>query len=322
MGKEDNNSGLLDDLLDGEIDSDEEGKVDINDLQGKIEELERQNKGLLSAKQAEVSKRQAVANRLEQLEGAVSNILSKRQKEGMESLTESQVSEVRTKGLPVVYDDDGNAFVDHTSVQSLISPYEKKINELEDKLQQTSNANAAIDAAERTRQGIIGEDERYGPANNRYMAARKWVEDVVIDFAQSNGVNRKLTSGEALDYVFDSELKNEFQTKFKDMDLIDVVTAEDSQDHFRRMLRNVSKAITPNDDSTTGPRMDSRFQKVLKKPSSLGNDANAKAGQLSISDKLDNLSYKDLTDLSDSEADTLMKALREEELRDGITFKS
>lgn len=319
MSKEDERTGLLDDILEDETDL-EDDKVDVDDLQSKIEELERQNKGLLSAKQAEVQKRQAVANRLEQLEGAVSNILSERQKKGMESLTQSQVSEVQSKGLPVVYDDDGNAFVDHTAVQNLISPYERKIIELEDKLQQTSDVTAAMDAAERTRQGIIGEDERYGSANNRYRAARKWVEDVVIDFAQSNNIQRKLTSGEALDYVFDPGLKQEFQDKFKDMDLIDVVTAEDSQDHFRRMLRNISASMTPKDDIKTTPRTDSRFQKVLSKPSSLGINANAKAGQLSISDKLDNLSYKDLTNLSDSEAETLMEALRREELQDGIKF--
>lgn len=321
MGKED--KSLIDEILDSEKDDDDNNNDDegsLESLKQEVSELKKERDGLYAATKAERSKRQAVSNRLEQLEGAVSNILSERQKKGMESLTVSQTSEATKKGLPVVYDDDGNAFVDQNAVTNLISPYEKKITELEDKLQQTSNDNAASSAAEKVRQSIIGEDERYGSANSRYRAARKWVEDVVFDFTKENGINKSLTSGEALDYVFDKTLRHEFKDKFKDLDIVDIVTAEDSQDHFRRMLNNISSIMNPKNDTKTTPRMDSRFQKVLEKPSSLGNKANAKAGQLSIMDKLDNLSTKDIMDLSDSEIETLMKAVHREEVEDGIKF--
>jgi hypothetical protein len=53
--------------------------------------------------------------------------------------------------------------------------------------------------------------------------------------------------------------------------------------------------------------MDSRFQKVLDKPSALGGQANAKAGQLSVLDKLNNISTGELMDFSDDQIDTLLK---------------
>ena len=113
-----------------------------------------------------------------------------------------------------------------------------------------------------------------------------------------------------MDYVFDTQLRKEFANEFDGLDLVDIVTAEDSQDHFRRMLNNVATVMTPEDNTeTTGPKdkMDSRFQKVLNKPSSLGNQANAKAGQLTILEKVGNLNTTDIMDLSDSQIEALMK---------------
>ena len=311
---------LLSSLLDDEGD-DGDTSEDIEELKTQVQALEKEKQGLLAATKAERTKRQATAGRLEQLEGAVSNILSQRQKQGAESLTVAEATEATKKGLPVVYDDDGNGWIDQSAVDSLISPYQQKVVDLEKKLQQVNSATEAQNTAEKIRQGIIGEDERYGFAAGKYRAARKWVEDEVFDFAKENGVSRALTSGEALDYVFDENLRNEFEEAFKGIDIVDIVTAEDSQDHYRRMLNNVADATNPKDDSEAGPRVDSRFQKVLRKPSNLSGNANAKAGQLSISDKLDNLRPQDIHSLSDKEIDTLLEAMGREEKEDGIRFQ-
>jgi hypothetical protein len=53
--------------------------------------------------------------------------------------------------------------------------------------------------------------------------------------------------------------------------------------------------------------MDSRFQKVMNKPSTLGNQANAKAGQLSVLEKVGNLKTQDIMELSDAQIDALLK---------------
>jgi len=319
-------SDLLSDLLEDEevIQTNllsEDSTEDVEALKTQVESLEKEKQGLLAATKAERTKRQATAGRLEQLENAVTGILSQRQQKGMESLSVKEASEAQRKGLPVIYDDDGNGWVDQDAVRNMISPYEQKIMDLEAKLQQVSTNSQAQDAADKVREGIIGEDERYGFAAGRYRAARKWVEDVVFDYAKENGVKRALTSGEALDYVLDKELRDEFGERFKGIDVVDIVTAEDSQDHFRRMLSHVADATYPKEDSyEPGPRMDSRFQKVLNKPSNLGRNANAKAGQLSVIDRVGSLKASDISALSDKDIDTLMRALEREEKEDGIRF--
>jgi hypothetical protein len=312
-GNEIEESGdLLADLLDEEI-AVEEGSTTSTDeldaLKTQVDEMKKEKQGLLSATKDERRKRQESVGRLNQLEGAVNAILSQRQQQGTESLSEAEVAGAKSQGIPVTYDDDGNGWIDQSAVNTLITPYAQKITELEEKLQQSNDTSNAVDQAEKVRQGIIGEDERFGSANGRYRAARKWVEDQVFDFSKANNVQRLVTSGEALDYVFDSGLRKEFADQFDGLSLIDVVTAEDSQDHFRQMLNNVAETTTKDEVTLPGPKekMDSRFQKVLDKPSTLGNQANAKAGQLTILEKVGNLGTADIMDLSDSQIDALMK---------------
>ena len=313
---DDNNDQLLADLLDDEI-AVEDGEAkptlsedEFNALKTQVETLENEKMGLLKAKQAETRKRQDSTDRLNQLEGAVSGILSQRQQQGMESLTEAEAAGAKGKGIPVTYDDDGNGWIDPNYITNLTTPYEERINELEAKLQQTDAATSAELKAQKVMEGIIGEDERYGPASGRYRAARKWVEDQVSDFTSSNGISRNLSSGEALDNVFnDVILQNEFKKQFGEVSLLDVVTAEDSQLHFRQALGNIADVMAPKDLDLTPPngKMDSRFQKVLDKPSTLGDQANAKAGQLSVLEKVGNLATSDIMDLSEEQIDALMK---------------
>ena len=131
-------------------------------------------------------------------------------------------------------------------------------------------------------------------------------------FARRNGIRGQITSGQALDHVFDKELRSEFAEEFGDIDIVDIVTAEDSQEHFRRMLNNVSRVLTPAEEQAPRERMDSRFQQVLKKPSTLGNQANAKAGELSIYDKIGRISTQDIMEMDEKTIDALMRAVGKE----------
>lgn len=308
---------LLADLLDEEIALENKTQEtlpantdEINALKAKVEELELAKTGLLKAKQAQTMKRQGAEDRLSQVEGAINTMLSQRQQQGMESVSVSQAADARSQGIPVTYDDDGNGWIDPSYIAELTSPYAQRINELEARLLQTDAASNANVQATKIMDGIIGEDERYGSASGRYRAARKWVEDAVFEFTKTNGINQPLSSGQALDNVFtDKWVQDEFSKNFEGVDLIDVVTAEDSEMNFRRTLSNIAETMTPKDDDLTQPKdkMDSRFQKVLDKPSALGGQANAKAGQLTVLDKVNNLSSEDLLDFSDEQIDTLLK---------------
>jgi hypothetical protein len=123
-----------------------------------------------------------------------------------------------------------------------------------------------------------------------------------------------LSSGQALDNVFQEQwVQDEFAKKFEGVDIVDIVTAEDSQMNFRRALQNIAGAMEPKDDKTQlKEKMDSRFQKVLDKPSTLGSQANAKAGQLTVLDKVNNISSEELLDFSDEQIETLLKLASKE----------
>jgi hypothetical protein len=309
-------SDLLADLLDDEIAAEEgtpkpeANEEELNALKAKVDELEIAKTGLLKAKQAQTLKRQGAEDRLSQVEGAINAMLSQRQQQGTESVTEAQAAGAKAQGIPVTYDDDGNGWIDPSYITQLTTPYEQRINDLEAKLQRTDAASNANTQAAKIMDGIIGEDERYGSASGRYRAARKWVEDTVFDFTKQNGITDPLSSGQALDNVFqDKWVQDEFAKEFEGIDLVDVVTAEDSQMNFRRALNNIASAMEPEDKDLTQPKdkMDSRFQKVLNKPSTLGGQANAKAGQLSVLDKLNNVSTADLMEYSDDEIEMLLK---------------
>jgi hypothetical protein len=309
-------SDLLADLLDDEIAAEEgtpkpeANEEELNALKAKVDELEIAKTGLLKAKQAQTLKRQGAEDRLSQVEGAINAMLSQRQQQGTESVTEAQAAGAKAQGIPVTYDDDGNGWIDPSYITQLTTPYEQRINDLEAKLQRTDATSNANTQAAKIMEGIIGEDERYGSASGRYRAARKWVEDTVFDFTKQNGITDPLSSGQALDNVFQEKwVQDEFAKEFEGVDLIDVVTAEDSQMNFRRTLNHIASAMEPEDKDLTQPKdkMDSRFQKVLNKPSTLGGQANAKAGQLSVLDKLNNVSTADLMEYSDDEIEMLLK---------------
>ena len=318
-----NNDDLLGKLLDDELDPKEgddgtgnlPSNEDVKALKEQINALEKERHGLLQDVKSERRKRQDISGRLNQLTDTVNGIISTRQQQPAADPTAQPTKDVG--GIPVEFNEDGDGIVKTDAIKELLTPYEQKIQELEDMLQRSSSATTAQREAENIKNSIIGEDERFIGASQKYNAARKWVVDQVTDFANTNNVGRMLTSGEALDYVFDKNLESEFKALYPNLRLEDIVTAEDSQRHFRNTLAHIADALTP---TTPEDKMDERFQKVLRKPSGLGNQQNSKAGELTVSEKVGSLKAMDIMDLSDAQIDTLIKAMQTEEKQDGIRF--
>jgi hypothetical protein len=319
----DNDGDFLDSLLDVEESTDDTKDVpsneDVDALKEQIKALDKEKQGLLQGVKTERRKRQEITGRLNQLTDTVNNILEQRDT-AQEILDSQRAATTPPRGIPVEYGEDGEAFINPSVFEKMIQPYQQKINQLEEEIQISEASQAAQTEADKIKDAIIGEDERFYLANSKYQAARKWVVDQVIDFSRQNGINQTITSGQALDFVFDKPLQDEFLGKFPDLNLVDVVTAEDSQHHFRQMLSNVAGATSMIDNIGPEPKQDDRFQKVLQKPSTLGNQANAKAGALSISEKMSQLTPEQISELTDAQMEAFEKALMEEEQTDGIKF--
>ena len=319
---------FLDEILEGNKDDDEDktaglpaNQEDIAKLKTEIEDLNKEKHGLLQGVKAERTKRQEINGKLSQLTETVNGLLSNR-----EAATQKTIAEAadagKAKGLPVTWTEDGDGYVDNSVIEDVLDPYKNKILELENQLQLTNQRTTATNEAENVRKAIVGEDERYNAAYNKYQAARKWVVDQVTDFAKSNNVQRALTSGEALDNVFDNkDTESEFEAAFPGISLETIVTAEDSKRHFRNTMSSMADAMNPSEDADPNAnKLDSRFQKVLNKPSGLGNAANAKPGNLTVMDKLKSLTADDIMNLDDATAEKLTQAISDQEKSDGVKF--
>ena len=283
----------------------------MKELENRLAALEKEKHGLLQDVKSERRKRQDVAGRFNKLTDTVNNMLDSRQ----QLAADPNVQTGKVSGIPVEFDDDGEGVVNPDSIKELLTPYEQRIQELENMIQQSNSTHSAQREAENVKRSIIGENELFSDASRKYDVARKWVVDQVTNFANENQIGRALTSGEALDYVFDQNLENQFKEQYPGMRLEDIVTAEDSQRHFRNALSHIAEATSPDTN-----KVDGRFQKVLNKPSTHGNQQNAKAGELTISEKVGSMDTTDILSLSDAQIEALMEGLGREERTDGIRF--
>lgn len=278
-----------------------------------IADLEKKSKGFYDNMKEERRKRQDIQSELDRVKGTVAAILEMRKQP-----VPAELNKPKFDGFAVKETEDGDLYVPSEHLRTLTEPYEAKIAALEQRLAQTNIQRNVEDETQKVLQSIVGEDTSYGPAYQRYQSARKWANDQVIAFQRENGMRGPISSGQALDTVFsDSQIEQEFNTKFPGMNIEDVVQAEDSQRLFRRALKNVSATMQkqePNRDQ------DERFKRVLNKPAGLGSSTNAKGAKLSISDKMGDLSPGDIMNLTDAQVKALEKALLSEEKQDGLTF--
>lgn len=304
----------VDELLEGLDDGEEkdDDKLDLDDkpeavkeLETKIAELEKKNMGLLNETKAQRRKRQETEGRLDKLTGTVESILNKVQ------APSSTDGGEKPKGDKVIldYDDDGNPVLDTSVLSGVNNQLNERIANLEALLQASVQQQQNTEDASKVIDAIVSEDEAYSGAYQKYRGARKWVEDKVVEFQNENNLEGLMSSGQALDHVFGEDLEGEFKSKFPGLDLERVVTAEDSQRHFRNTLASITASAEHSPDDV---EKGNRFKKVLAKPSSLGGAANQKGAQLSAVEKLANLTSEDIIGLSDADVARIEKALARE----------
>ena len=308
---------FLDDLV--EPTEEESAEQEQNsDIQRQVNEaLTAKEKGFYKEMKQERIKRQELQSKLDHLTGTINAVLASRANQQEQP---APTGKKQLAGIPIAETEDGDLFLPEDALQKIVAPYEEKIRNLETFLQRSTVARNSESEAQKVIEAIVGEDEQHGPAYQKYRAARKWANDRVVEFQRENGINGPMTPGQALDYVFDDNSEKEFSEKFPGVPLEEIVMAEESQRNFRRMLKTLAKsnADTRRNDTTA---QGERFKKLLKKPPGLGSTPNAKAGHLSVGEKLDTFSTNDLLGLTDAQVEALHKALRDEERAEGLIFK-
>jgi len=302
----------------------EEPKVETNpdettvdDLKTQLEEMKSERHGLLQAAKSERHKRQDMKSNLSNLQTTVNNILQQRQA--------AKKDDPEDIGVPVEFSEDGNeAFISGNKITDLLNPLHNEIAQLKKALNVNSVAAEGQRQAQETIDTLVGSDERYGTVFNKYKTARKWVNDHVLDFQRDNDLTGVMTSGQALDNVLTKDIENDFKEKFPEFSMVDVVTAGDSQRHFTSMLSKTADTFdalfNKDNNQNTNKTGDDKFKKIINKPAGLSDNTNAKANELSITEKVGNLATSDIMDLTDAQAKQLEQALLNEEKSEGVTF--
>jgi len=300
--------GELDD--DGNVIEDGETvtKEDLDALKAELAQAKKENHGMLQELKGDRAKRQRAQTELAELRGTVNGILKNRNAE----LDKTVVPEEALR-TAVTYDDDGDAYVElDKATKPMFDDLKNEIKELKNFITQTNQATQASAQGDALIASIVGEKPEYGAAYGTYQAAHKWLDNRVVAWQNANGVTEPMSGGQALDFVFQDD--KEFNEAFPTLNIADILLAEDSEYQLRQMLHNVTEGSNPD-----FKKPDTRFQKLMKQPSGLGANANAKT-EISVVEKAGNLAATDIMALSDEAAEQLEKAMAREESSEGIKF--
>lgn len=284
---------------------------------GDLERLQRENAGLLKGMKEERKKRQDFQSRLDVLTGTVNAILEKR---GKGAADPDSGDSKKKPVIAIEVDEDGNDVLPVDKLETVLSPYKQEIMNLRQLISAQHNIAQNDKTNDKALQIILGEDERYPKAYTKYSKARNWANQQVVEWQQENGWQGPMTGEQALEMVFEGNLEAEFSKQFPGADLEAVVGQ--TKRSLRKALKSFAEPTSAEGETATqkDKGTGSRFQKVLNKPSGLAGARNAKGGNLSVTEKVGELSSIDIMSLSDKEADALMEALLAEEKSGGIKF--
>jgi hypothetical protein len=304
---------------DDDVGDDRQKGVDDDDplavLQAKLEEAEKQRRGMYNDLKSERRTRQELSGQINSLTQTVQQILQQRQ-------AAVKMPEPEKQAITFEFNEDGEAYIQKDQLKALTLPLEQEILNLRAQIQATTGQLDAEAATSAVIQKIASEDDAFSEALPVYQKARTWANNAVIEWSNLNNINQELTSAQALNYVFDQDLVKEFESKFPGIDLEHVVTAQDGEYHFRRTLKNIAKALTKEDvrEELPAKKGSEKFKKLLAKPTGLGAATNKGVASKSILDVSESLSGLDALDLSDAQAKALERALHKEEQVGGIKF--
>ena len=303
----------------------EEGSVEdtksaLQELQDKIDQIEKERRGLYNDLKSERRMRQefqSQTEKLKSLEGTVQQILQQRQ-------AATKNDEPNDLAIPFEFNDEGEAFISKDKLAAITNPLQEKIDFLQQQLQATVTSTSQEQAAQKFVNSVLSEDERYAEVFPVYQRARSWVEDAVVDFQRQNNIEGVITSGQALRYVFDKDTTADFNKQFPGVDLELIVTAEDDDYFFKRNLGKLADSLLEVEEeepvTLDKKKEGERFRKVMQKPQGLGSSASKQGAAKNILETAEGLSSLDAIDLTDAQVEALERALLREENVGGIKF--
>lgn len=253
------------------------------DVEAKLAELEASNKGLVKSLSAQRGIRQDLQSQLENIKEAIAEVKESR----------ADVSEESTGSMvPIEYDDEGNPFLDTSSLgdfnKTEISALKATVNQLQQQINQTNIQKSE----QQFLNGLLDEREGYTEAHKAVTKAWNFLKDDAFDaYLVEKGIDTPKTADQAIEIALNSkEISAEFSKRFPSLDMESVLEA-----HLiatpRYLRKALNKALVSKDLESSHASLDKT------KPSSL---ASIDAGGGETQDSL-------LTRMADMPTEDFMK---------------
>ena len=297
----------------------EDNESTVEELKTKIATLEKEAKGRLTDTVKSRQEKAQFKTELTELKTAVSSLLDKKQDLKEEPLP---LDDPKRK---IEFEEDESAYVDLSPVKSAIQKESEKTQVQIDELKQADVVRKAKEQYDKTLNGILDIDrEKYDPAYSKLQEVIKALNDKVIDAQNRTGTMDGPEGGidinVGLDLMDGSPEEKEFLKDFPGVNPINIARAFNSKRDLRTALDHVSetilKDVSKNDDNKLLAEKDVELLKKAKaKPGSLTGQENQAGGADSLIAKITNLPTADIMELSDAEAEKVMKLMLDDELR-------
>jgi hypothetical protein len=146
------------------------------------------------------------------------------------------------KGIPIVFDDDGNAYLEDSALESIFQERQGQIDLLSQELQSSRMIQQAQNAERQALENVVSKADHYRDASPKLENARNWINDVAKYWQNENGHQGYMSSGDAINLFAGTEVEEEFNRRYPNVNMVDVITSHDSEWHLKKALDEVSRA--------------------------------------------------------------------------------
>lgn len=289
----------------------QEGPETLEEAAQEIQRLKRENESKLKEIKSQRKKKRTAEERAEKFAQAISDISARRKELSEEPGPEP---EQLPKGLPIEFDDDGNAFlaVDKlTEAQTkIIAPLANRLEGIEKTFVARSQAENINTSIQGFIEGVAKEDPGLTGAVPRFQEAWAWLKDAMESKREELGPAENFkTVGMVVDACDDTGISTEFSKRYG-IDPAALLRSFDSKRDLKHALSGLAgqKPVEKPKD-----KLDKHLKDLASKPSNLSGLRNSKIDTQKTLDDIAEMSNADFMSFKDEDWAKLDRLLEEEE---------
>ncbi|MEA3427703.1 MAG: hypothetical protein U9Q84_00490 [Thermodesulfobacteriota bacterium] len=283
----------------------------IQDLQAQMEDLKKESDGRLKALRSERQERQDLKAKIDATTNLINQFKQERDQETPEEKT--------PKSVPVIFDEEGEPFVDPKALSATTADLQKQISQMqqalsnsEGKRNQETNAQAELNA-------VLSQKPEYKTGFKTLKEAYKNIDSALESMVLKQGVDPKNFTGieDALDFLetsksFMVDFSKKYPTLTPDMVVEAIMPTANGRVNKRRLTQALSKLETA---SSEDQGLSKTLKFLTKKPNNLASASNQRGSAGSTLDGIATMNIDDFVGMSDEQIEALENSLLNEEMQ-------